>query len=423
MKFSKKFYVLTLSLLLITAAVTPLASAAAVPVVSPGLAVLAEKTAVTVTGMNYSAATFRTDTFDTYLGCRVDEITVLTLPDPAEGTLYLGNVPVAVNQSIGRKNFSRLVFKPAGTTGAEASFYFTKDGTYPTECNLFVIGTANLSPVVTKDSISIKTSRGTSVFGSVTAADPEDDELTCYVTDYPEKGTVVLDGDSFVYTPKEGKRGRDSFSLCVVDEYGNRSDEVKVYVKISKSAPDIEYTDLDGHWAAAAAEKMVNAGVMQGEYVNGVPYFYPGDTVTREEFITMVMKTVGLSDIPEINKAVFTDDGEIGEEYRNYCRAAEKLGFINGSEADGKIYFKPKSTITRAEVAVILQNIIKVKVDDSVAVFADNDSIPSWAYESIYAMKQIGVMNGVGDNAFSPNSTLTRAEVATILASVIDMVK
>lgn len=424
MKFSKKFSAFTLSLLLLAALATPFVSAAVTsPVVSPGLAILAEKTAVTVTGMNFSAASFASDTFDTYLGCKVDEITVLTLPDPIEGTLYLGNVPVSVNQSISRKNFSSLVFKPAGTSGAEASFYFTKDGTYSTECNLFVIGTANLSPVVTKDSISIKTSRGTSVFGSVTATDPENDELTYYVTDHPKKGTVTVSGSSFVYTPSEGKRGRDSFSICAVDAYGNRSDDVDVSVKISKNAPDVEFTDLDGHWAAAAAEKMINAGVMNGEYVNGVPYFYPSDTVTREQFISMVMKTVGLSEIPEIDAIVFADDSEIDEEYRNFCRAAKKLGFINGSDIDGKIYFKPKSTITRAEVAVILQNIIQVKVDDSVAVFADNDSIPSWAYESIYAMKQIGVMNGVGDNAFSPNSVLTRAEVATILATVIDMVK
>ena len=79
--------------------------------------------------------------------------------------------------------------------------------------------------------------------------------------------------------------------------------------------------------------------------------------------------------------------------------------------------------MTRAEVAVILQNVIGVKVDPSVPVFADNDSIPAWAAEAVLAMRQLGIMNGGADGSFSPSASITRAEVASILSSVYDMVE
>lgn len=426
MKFSLKFFALALSLLLVMPVLSGAVSAkGSDAVVSPGVAVIAEKSKMTVTGMSCSAATFNADAFDLALGTTVKEITVLTLPDPAEGTLYLGSNPIAVNQSIGRKNFSRITFKPADTKGADATFYFTHNDSYATECHVMVIDTLNLAPTVSDD-ISIETMRGIDVYGSVSATDPEGDALTYYVTTKPKKGSVTVTDNAtgtFVYTPEEKRRGRDSFSLCVVDEYGNISDEIKVSIKINKNTCGIEYSDLDGHWAHNAALEVTEAGVMSAVYVDDEAYFYPAKTVTREEFVTMVMKSIGLSEIPDINKVVFADDGEISEEARNYCRAAEKLGFISGSEADGKVYFNPKSTITRAEAAVILRNIIKADVGDSVAVFADNDSIPTWAYEAVYAMRELGIMNGMGGNSFSPGSTLTRAEVASILATVIDMVE
>lgn len=430
MKFSMKFSAFMLAFLCIFLSAFTFASAKETdPTVSPALSVLAGENVMTVTGMSSSPASFSAEDFDFHAGITVDKITVLTLPDSSEGTLYLGNNPISVNQSISRKNFSKLMFKPNGSS-ADATFYFTANGNYATECHIMVLENVNLAPVISKNEITLETMKGISVFGNISVADPEGDDLKFYVTEQPKKGSVTITDTSsgrfssgrFVYTPNENKKGADSFSVCAEDEYGNRSLPVTVDIIINKNSSGINYADLDGHWAYTAAIKMTDSGIMQGEYVDGDAYFYPYDSVSREDFITMLMKTIGLADISEIGTAVFADDGEISDEARNYCRAAEKLGFINGTSDGENVFFDPKATITRAEVAVILQNIIGVDVEESVSVFADSDSIPTWAIESICAMKQIGIMNGTGGGTFSPYSTLTRAEVASILSSVSELV-
>lgn len=418
---------LTLSLLLIVSAFTVAVFAAGSSVVSPALGVIAKDVSVTVTGMGSSNAAFSAEDFDFSLGLPVDKITVLTLPDASEGTLLLDGVPVTANQKISRRNIGKLSFRPAAST-ADTSFYVTANDSYATECRVMVIESVNLAPVISDDiaKLYIETMRGAVVHGSVTVNDPEDGVTELMLTDAPKKGTVTVTNTStgeFIYTPTEGKSGSDSFSLRARDEYGNWSDEIAVTVRINKNKTGIEYTDLAGHWAYNDAVKMTDAGVMGGAYVNGQALFFPDENVTREEFVMMLMKTIGLSDIPEIKDVKFADDADISDDARNYVRAAKKLGFVSGSTGeDGQLYFDPTSTVTRAEIAVILQNVIHVKVDHAIPVFADNDSIPAWAAESVLAMKQLGIMSGTGGGNFSPFETVSRAQTAAILSAVYDMV-
>ncbi len=420
-----KFSALVLSLLLIVPTAAVCTDAA--NVVSPALGVLAKDVVVNVTGMSSAPAKFSPEDFDFTIGQEVGSVTVLTLPDVSEGTLLLDGSPVAANQKIPRRNIGKLTFRPSAPT-ADTSFYVTVNDKYATECHVRVIESVNLSPAVTDDvaKLYIETMRGAVVRGSVTVTDPEGGALELVVTDMPKKGTVTVTDPAageFIYTPNEGKSGSDRFSMRACDEYGNWSDEIAVTVRINKNKSGIEYTDLAGHWAYNDAVKMTDAGIMGGAYVNGLAYFYPDTEVTREQFIALLMKTIGLSDIPEVTDAKFADDDKLGDDTRKYVRAAKKLGFVSGSVGeDGKLYFDPDSPISRAEVAVILQNVIKVKVTDAVPVFSDSDSIPSWALESVIAMKQIGVMSGTEDGKFSPSAPLCRADAASILSAVYDMV-
>ena len=401
---------------------------AATGVVSPALGVLSKDVTVTVTGMGSSSASFSPEDFDYSLGTSVKSITILTLPDAGEGTLLLDGSPVTVNQKISRRNIGKLTFRPA-SAAAEASFYVTANDSYATECSVHVIESVNLAPAISDDAakLYIETMRGAVVRGSVDIVDPEKGEVELILTKAPKKGTVTIRDAAtgeFIYTPSEGKTGSDSFSMRARDEYGNWTDEIAVTVRINKNKTGIEYTDLAGHWAYNDAVKMTDAGIMSGEYVNGSALFYPDRDVTREEFVTMLMKTIGLSDIPEIKEVKFADDDKISAEARNYVHAAKKLGFVSGTTGDdGQLYFDPSSTVTRAEVAVILQNVINVKVDAAVPVFADNDAIPAWAAESVLAMKQLGIMTGTGSGEFSPFATVSRSQTASILSAVFDMVE
>ncbi len=422
MKSSVKFTAFLLALLsLFSVAVSATDSS----LLSPAIAVIANDTTVKVTGVGGGNALFTAQDFDLTLGTDAREVTILTLPAPAEGTLYLGDEPVTVNQTVKRRHLGSLVFRPADDDGAKATFYFTADGGYSTACEVTVITEMNASPAFGEQSVSAATLSGISTGISLSATDPDGDALTYFVTDYPRKGNVTVSASGeCVYTPNEGKRGNDSFTVYARDEHGNWSDALEVSVKIKKNKTGIEYGDLVGNAAYADAVKLTEAGVMSGTDGN----FDPNGRVTREEFVTMLLKSVGLTEIPDISDVDFADDGDISEEARGYCRAAKKLGLVNGSSVDGKLYFNPKSEITHAEAAVILSNLIGVdgaELDGAMSVFAENSDVPAWAKSAVGAMHSIGVMklSDVGSSALSVLSALSRADVAKILSNVMDMVK
>jgi hypothetical protein len=85
---------------------------------------------------------------------------------------------------------------------------------------------------------------------------------------------------------------------------------------------------------------------------------------------------------------------------------AYDLGIVSGY-GDGA--FRPDNAISRQEAAKMLLNVYRVYAEyNGGAVehgFADN--VSDWAAEAVYAMRQWGVMEGVGDNRFDPQGTYT----------------
>ena len=53
-------------------------------------------------------------------------------------------------------------------------------------------------------------------------------------------------------------------------------------------------------------------------------------------------------------------------------------------------------------------------------VFADDASISEWAKESVYFMAENGIINGVGDNMFSPKANCTREQSVAISVRTFD---
>ena len=85
---------------------------------------------------------------------------------------------------------------------------------------------------------------------------------------------------------------------------------------------------------------------------------------------------------------------------------------ITGYE-DGE--FKPDKTITRQEVATILARAFNLEEISSEA-YPDDSAIAGWASDYVYMAKAAGLMKGdAGTGKFRPNDTLNRAEAATIL--------
>jgi hypothetical protein len=152
---------------------------------------------------------------------------------------------------------------------------------------------SNGAPVA--QNISLKTYRSVSVQGTFQAVDPEGDLISFRLASEPEKGTVTVSGDRFVYTPLEGKKGKDCFSYVAIDEPGNVSKEALITVQIEKRSAKISYTDMAGNGAAYNAVKLSEYGVFTGEKLADGYHFNPGQAVTRGEFLTMSPRCPALS--------------------------------------------------------------------------------------------------------------------------------
>lgn len=399
--------------------------------VSPALDIIANELNLVKTAAVGSEINFSADDFDRALGVKVDRITIKTLPETSAGKLYIGQEEVISGQSISRRSFGKLKFIPSGSGELETDFTFTGESKYATrdiECTLYILSDLNFAPtvnLVNDKYFNIKTIRDITYFGVMKAVDPENDTLRYEIVSFPKKGLLTVTDrsyGSYKYTPVRNYTGKDSFKYIVYDRYGNISDEVTVKIKIERNDSQIVFSDMSDHWAHNAAIKMVSNGIINARISdNGSYLFNPDLPVSRCEFLVMAMKSVGYTVRGNSVNTGFLDNGDIPAEYKGYVAAALERGFIRGEKTDAGYVFNPNESITRAEAAVLLNNIIGLPVPAVKAVFADNNAIPAWAADAIYALNECGIINGMGEGYISPYSSLTRAQTAQILYSITDI--
>ena len=391
--------------------------------ISPALDVLASDLTLTKNGLVSHEIVFSPGDFESVLGVgRLSSITVLSLPDPQVGALYLETTPVMKNQVISRSMLSSLRFVPATDGEGDATFVF---GTVSTSqplalsCTLRLTDGMNLAPDGGSDA-SLSTVAGIPVWGKLSATDPEGDALTYRILSYPASGTLRLADRKegvFCYTPVEGFEGKDSFTYVVIDEYGNPSEEMNVEMTVEENTTNITYCDMKGHRALLPAMRLAEAGVMIGETIGASAYFHPENRVTRSEFLAMALCAAG-KDVPEqVGNTTFQDDDEIPDHLYRYVSYAQSQGYITGNLADGNGCFAPNRPITYAEAAVILRNVLNLTASGVHSVFAEADSLPAWAETAVWAVAEAGLFP---DGLFAADATLTRADTAVMLAGVLE---
>ena len=148
------------------------------------------------------------------------------------------------------------------------------------------------------ENLEIMTYRGISVGGQLKAFDPEGDEVHFRITTEPRKGTLTLEENGeFVYTPAEGKRGRDYFGYCASDPKGNVSQEATVVITIRKAGKGAGYADTAGLSCEYAACVLAEEGLFTGRCVCGQYLFEPEETVSCGEFLSLCMETAGIEPV------------------------------------------------------------------------------------------------------------------------------
>lgn len=408
---------------------SPSASASAVEKpVSPALYILAEDAFMAMSAISGNAISFDREDFGRAMNLsEIASLTVTEIPPLTDGELRLGNRVVTVGQRISGAGISNLTYVQSSAGVRSSSFKFrVNDAPVDVKCRLYFLDTPNSPPIPgnsTESSLVVSALRGITVYGSLPCFDPDGDETAVEIVSYPKSGILTLSDaktGEYSYTPTATYTGTDSFSYVARDIYGNYSAARQVTIKVSKPKSSLSFADMKGSKYQAAALVMAESGIMSGSEVGLYTYFQPDMTVTREEFLVMAMKSVGINEVISTNRVAFADDGEASASAIDYIKVAYELGYVKGEDTgDGRVCFYPKRAITRAEAACIVANLIGAATPTVYVPFEDSADVPAWAKSSIYALNYMGILPVEGGN-LSPSAPLTRAEAAGILAAVVN---
>ncbi len=399
-------------------------------VLSYGMSVLAAQTDMAVSGYLGNEVSFTEEDFARNLNLsQVDSITVRSLPADTEGELLLGSTRVAVGQTVPAVNIPYLCFVPCDETVSHAAFSFTANAlTSPIVCNIYLLAEENYTPTLSMApdlSLNVSTYKELSIYGTLSAYDPDGDAMVFEIVEYPQSGAIRItdrEAGTYIYTPDKDFTGKDSFSYVARDIYGNYSAAVTVNLQVNTSGTSVTYADMEGSPAAVAALALTEAGVMSGRQVGNQYYFYPEEGTSRVEFLVMAMNAAGITDVPSSADTGFFDDADIPATMKGYVAAAYELGYISGTNVQGEICFLPNEEITRAQAAVILDRIVGKNAVEVIPTFADGTEIPAWAQQAIYSLHAAGIMLPT-DGCIDATDTVTRADTAQMLAAVMAYMK
>ena len=391
-----------------------------------GTAVFANDVTMIKTGLlghklNFSEADFKS----TFAVSDFNSITVTRLPLSTEGMLLIGGRRVKEGQKITRRNTSLLVFVPKDNEVTEARFSFKLDGNVntETECIIKFIDRINYAPEPPTDSKAagaVVTQREIAINGKMAAIDPEGDKIEFIVVSYPKNGYIATDKDSgkYSYTPEESFCGYDSFAYVARDEYGNYSPVVSVGIRVIERMSGEVFVDMTGRDEYNAAVAMSAIGVMSGKTLGDDTYFMPEESVSRAEFVSMLLKAYGIKKDTTLGGSHFDDNDEIPTSLVGYVATAERLGIVDGDYRDGKLVFEPNRQITVYEAALIMARLLGLDESDENTVYSNATSVPIFARASISAMLTVGIFDGNTDDY---TRAVTRADAASYLYRLISI--
>ena len=168
-------------------------------------------------------------------------------------------------------------------------------------------------------------------------------------------------------------------------------------------------------WAKKSIEILYSKGIIGG---TSATTFSPAKNITRAEFITSLIKTLGLR--AEGNSS-FEDVKATDYYYEAVCIAKE-LGITNGASDK---FFRPNAEILRQDMMVMtkLAMVAAGKIDNkdhNISIlnqFKDTSNISKYAADSIAALINEGIVSG-SSNKINPKNYATRAEEAALLYNV-----
>ena len=229
------------------------------------------------------------------------------------------------------------------------------------------------------------------------------------------EGYDTATGTMKYYLPGPGEANEATrVTVTAVDASGNIG---RASVDIPPYGVSHKFTDIDDYWAADYVDFLYNADITTG-YSDGT--FRPNQNISRAQFAVMLYRYLKLdANKYESVSLPFADLGQIPAYALPAAKALYSEGIITGSEKNGKLYFNPDSSLTRAQAAAMIGRTQAKGYAEAELTFTDNGKIPAYAAPYIRTMTAQGVISGYSDGSFKPNNNITRGQMAKILYNLM----
>lgn len=200
----------------------------------------------------------------------------------------------------------------------------------------------------------------------------------------------------------------------------------------------LSFSDVDGNtavdWAKPAINRMTEKGYIKG-YEDGT--FKPNNSINKIESLIMMSRMLGREEndwaesVELAEKTYGTKLNAFKTPYKTEVAFLMYQGML--TDADLNTYVSESNSIAplkRYEAAILLTKLMGAaeEVANQLLVsssYSDSMQIPSDARAYVEYVRTAGIMQGMGNDAagkpvFSPNTEVTRAQMAQILANLID---
>lgn len=141
--------------------------------------------------------------------------------------------------------------------------------------------------------------------------------------------------------------------------------------------------------------------------------FAPDRTMTRIELVTMLLRTLQIPVDVEGTSLPFNDTAELSSPLQLAIQTGVSAGILTGY-TDGSL--RPHQTISRIELATMLAKAMKWESTSIPNLpFIDRENIPVWAQPYVGVVHAHGILQGRSGNQFAPHGLTTKAEATVTL--------
>jgi hypothetical protein len=161
-------------------------------------------------------------------------------------------------------------------------------------------------------------------------------------------------------------------------------------------------------WATPYLDKLVGWGFMRADQAAD-----HNKAMTRAEFMAVINRAYGYDQVGEIP---FTDVRPSDWFYEDVCIAYNARYMAGTSETTAS----PNATLTREQAVVILgHNMLLEESSGENLNFTDARNISNWSRGLVKTASDQYIINGYADGSFRPKSQVTRGEMAALICNII----